>query len=288
MSTAAVQEASRKVLKAALLRRREKALAIPARELALLIMRMFVEQTYAMVGAIVAAEVPSEGERRTEAVLAAALAALRRRDTEDRQNLRDGYRAAVLASLDSSAQRFGIYAGPDDIGAQKWADQRAQFVVEAMNQTTVDRLQKPLTKALREPDSGRNEAAAAVVGAISIKLAERAAGAAATESLYAYGWADVAYGELFADAGIAMLKQWYHTDACPCPICNSNDGQIVPVDGLFSSGHAATPAHPNCRCFVDVYPDPQAKILTGALVLGQVPLLGGFGYSDADYEEESL
>ncbi len=281
-----MREASREVLKAALLRRREKALAIPARELALLIMRMFVEQTYAMVGAIVATEIPGEGERREEAALAAALAALRQRDTEDRQRLRDGYRAAVLASLGSSAGRFGVRAEPEDIGAQTWADARAQFVVEAMNQTTVDRLQKPVAKALREPDSGRNEAAAAVVGAIGLKLSERAGMAAATEALYAYGWADVAYGELFEDAGIGILKQWYHTDGCPCPICNSNDGYVVPVGSLFPSGHAATPAHPNCRCFVDVYPDPKAKLFAGTLVLGQLPLLDAFGYSD--YEEESL
>ncbi len=41
-------------------------------------------------------------------------------------------------------------------------------------------------------------------------------------------------------------KQWVVT--MPCEICEQNADVIVPLDGVFPSGHERPPAHPTCRC----------------------------------------
>lgn len=43
------------------------------------------------------------------------------------------------------------------------------------------------------------------------------------------------------------MKVWIAYD--PCPICAPLDGEIVPLDGVFSIG-GDPPAHPNCRCTI--------------------------------------
>lgn len=47
------------------------------------------------------------------------------------------------------------------------------------------------------------------------------------------------------------FKRWDATlDAKTCRICRAHDGEEVPVDSEFSSGHIPGFVHPNCRCLI--------------------------------------
>lgn len=66
----------------------------------------------------------------------------------------------------------------------------------------------------------------------------------------------------YSDGSMMMYKQnslvkqikWLaENDACT--ICSPNNNEIIAKNGVFTSGHSNTPAHPNCRCEVIPYFD---------------------------------
>lgn len=65
------------------------------------------------------------------------------------------------------------------------------------------------------------------------------------------GMVDIA-DKFSADTGIAVKKVWV-VDDDPCPICQDNADQgPIPDDEDFESGDDSPPAHPNCRCSIDL------------------------------------
>lgn len=52
------------------------------------------------------------------------------------------------------------------------------------------------------------------------------------------------------EAGVFVRKAWWAEPGC-CPVCQANaDAEAIDLDDEFPSGHAASPAHPSCRCVV--------------------------------------
>jgi SPP1 gp7 family putative phage head morphogenesis protein len=47
-----------------------------------------------------------------------------------------------------------------------------------------------------------------------------------------------------------MMKRWDASADRHCELCAALDGEKVPPDSAFSSGHMYPPRHPNCRCLV--------------------------------------
>ena len=58
-----------------------------------------------------------------------------------------------------------------------------------------------------------------------------------------------ALSQSFLDNGNAMevpYKEWIVFD--PCTKCDPNEGDIVPFNDIFSTGHERPPIHPSCNC----------------------------------------
>lgn len=65
------------------------------------------------------------------------------------------------------------------------------------------------------------------------------------------GMVDIA-DKFSADTGIAVKKVWV-VDVDPCEICQGNADQgAIPDDEDFESGDDSPPAHPWCRCSIDL------------------------------------
>ena len=227
MSSTAL-DTSRAVLVASLLRGREQRLAAPTHKLALVLEGIFMQQMYTIAAAVSQVETtPQEGDDALLArLLAAVTAALATRDSIDRQRLRDAYEPSLFVALRTLERRFGVHITLEDIDAARWSDWRSLLAAESVNQTTVERLGKPLSAAVARTRD-RLALTGATVVALGASLGERAAFIASVEALCAYGFADLAGAALFDAAGIAMLKEWHHTDGCPCVPCNLKDRKSV-------------------------------------------------------------
>ena len=51
-------------------------------------------------------------------------------------------------------------------------------------------------------------------------------------------------------SGVVDRMQWLAGGPDTCDICQNLDGETVDLDGAFSSGVTAPPAHPNCTCVI--------------------------------------
>lgn len=72
----------------------------------------------------------------------------------------------------------------------------------------------------------------------------RAETVARTEMAFAQSDASLKSYESMGHEG----KEWSWPGGEPDGICDTNDGQQVPLDKPFRSGHQAPPGHPSCRC----------------------------------------
>lgn len=76
---------------------------------------------------------------------------------------------------------------------------------------------------------------------------KRAATIAHTESVRAYS-----QGRLAVAKEIGADRKRWSTTSRACPICQSLDGKVIAMDKLFNNEYDAPPAHPNCRCLVEI------------------------------------
>lgn len=96
----------------------------------------------------------------------------------------------------------------------------------------------------------------------SIADPSRALTIAITESNRAISYATISR---YQEAGLSEME-WQTSD--PCDECAENDGEVVPIGGVFPSGHTQPPVHPHCRCaLLPVIPDFNAPNYTGGSVL---------------------
>lgn len=113
-----------------------------------------------------------------------------------------------------------------------------------INKTTLAGIKDSIGLSL-ELGEGKTEAASRLISFIDNP--RRAATIAHTETVRAFTAGRLAVG---AQVG-ADRKRWSATIGA-CPICAPLDNEVVALDGKFTSGISAPPAHPNCRCLIQL------------------------------------
>lgn len=78
----------------------------------------------------------------------------------------------------------------------------------------------------------------------------RARTIAQTESIRSF-----AQGRLDVGKEIGITTKEWDTTFDPCPECADLDGEQVDINDTFSNGDDAPPAHPNCRCSIQLITD---------------------------------
>jgi hypothetical protein len=108
------------------------------------------------------------------------------------------------------------------------------------------------TALLGSVDARDNVRLRALVAQTTAKTAHHVERIAATENAKAFNDERVRASSTFQLGTVVVTKLWDSTlDARTCPICESLDGQIVPVAADFTyGGRAVVPGrvHPFCRC----------------------------------------
>ena len=263
------RERSRGALAMVLLWRRQRALAAVEQNIENIARVIFASQAFDVVRAVYAADLSGSEAAVTASLRRAIVAALAFREPADAVALAKGYEDAIYAALGRVDARFGVSITLADVKAAEWIATHSRQTMRGLNETTTTRLTNSLAAQL--PRS-RAPLELATTGALTIATTtdKRAPSIGSTEALFGYGYGDLAAAGLFSRAGVRMLKEWYHTDGCPCPICTDNDGAVVPVSEPFPAGEMGPPAHPNCGCFCDIYPD-FANLAAPLVILGQNP-----------------
>jgi len=99
-------------------------------------------------------------------------------------------------------------------------------------------------------------------------LKARAKTIARTETMGALNGGALEQARQRRDAGLYLnpMKKWKITaDEVTCTVCRPLEGQVRPLEGTFSTGVSAPPAHPNCRCTLSFFEaeaigDQQARL----------------------------
>lgn len=63
-------------------------------------------------------------------------------------------------------------------------------------------------------------------------------------------WEEMLRNGVFSESEVA--KQWDATWEDPCPECDALDGTQTTLFGAFDGGYLRPPAHPNCRCVINL------------------------------------
>lgn len=153
---------------------------------------------------------------------------------------------AIVAGGQMTEQDTGINVGWSDTEppALKFLDKYTLKLAGDLNETTLDRIKAGIGLSI---GNGESQAEATARLADILDNPTRAATIAHTETVRAFTEGRLAVGEQIG----ADRKQWDAT-LNACEICDPMDGDIVDMDESFSSGDDAPPAHPNCRCIVNI------------------------------------
>ena len=132
-------------------------------------------------------------------------------------------------------------------GSLKKILDNAHITIVGINKTGYERIGTALADSF---DEGLSPAAAAKRIYDEVGDTARALTIALTESSRAMNMASM---DTYQEVGLEEVE-WFAAD--PCPECEVNDGQVVPVGTEFFSGDTEPPVHPNCRCaLLPVIPD---------------------------------
>jgi SPP1 gp7 family putative phage head morphogenesis protein len=158
-----------------------------------------------------------------------------------------GYKLAQVKEADEEVTPTADYI--DKIGqtgedAAAYAAETAAKLVTGINDTTrqmiADAVATGIEQRLGVPKTGR-----LIRQTVTDMTRKRAETIASTEMNDAFSEATL---RKLGNLGIAY-KQWI-VSLDPCPECLENEGQVIPMSELFSSGDLRPPVHPNCRCAV--------------------------------------
>jgi hypothetical protein len=114
----------------------------------------------------------------------------------------------------------------------------------ALTDSTIERVKNSLATSFGLGE-GQQDAVARLMDIIDDP--RRAATIAHTEAVRAF-----AGGRLGVAAQIGADRKRWDATAGACDICAPMDGETVGLDESFTSGDDAPPAHPNCRCLVNI------------------------------------
>ncbi len=170
--------------------------------------------------------------------------------------------------LDAACKRLDVSFTLRDLAAERFAAERAAWLVKNVDETTRERIRGIVTRGLETGASTERMSRDVIKyckgdfaeARPQIHIRNRAHLIAVTETAYAYENAHLQLGQAMSQAGLPMVKEWgVSFDERTCPICTGNGGDaLIPLDNQFSSGHDSPPAHPACRCFMNVLLDPNA------------------------------
>lgn len=164
---------------------------------------------------------------------------------------------------------YGLEFSLQDIGAMKFAADRAAYLVDEVDRATKAEIKAIIERGLSDGWSYDRTAKAIIarfpsyaVGRPQAHIASRAHLISVTENAFAYEQSHLAMARDLVAAGIPMVKAWETSvDERDCDDCQSNagDGPIA-IDASFETGDEAPPAHPACRCWMETYIDPNADV----------------------------
>jgi len=158
----------------------------------------------------------------------------------------EGMGVGVVAGQKISGRNLGL--SKTDAAVQEAARKQAASLVTGINQTTKDRINQSIRTSLELGETDQ-EAASRIDDIVNDPA--RALTIARTESVNSYNSGLLTFG----DQSGASQKQWY--DAGADDICAENTAQgPIDISDSFESGDDSPPAHPNCRCGMQlIYPD---------------------------------
>jgi len=133
------------------------------------------------------------------------------------------------------------YEGDPMPSAIKYAQKHTANLIKNMDDTTRQDVRDTISNAIRDK-RGIDGLARDLRTKFSDMSKSRSRTIARTETCDAL---EQAFMDRANDMGING-KEWVVT--LPCEMCAQNAGIILPLDGVFPSGHDRPPAHPNCRC----------------------------------------
>lgn len=137
--------------------------------------------------------------------------------------------------------------------------ERQGITLKDMSNTTLRDIGNAIGEAIA---LGLSPTQAAILINRSIADPSRALTIAITESNRAISAATIAR---YQEAGLEQME-WMTSD--PCDICADNDGEVVPLGGVFPSGDTQPPVHPHCRCVLLPVPiDYDSASYTGGSVI---------------------
>lgn len=158
----------------------------------------------------------------------------------------EGMGIGVTAAQNITGRNLGL--SKTDAAVQEAARKQAASLVKGINQTTKDRINQSIRTSL---ELGESDLDAAERISNILNDPNRALTIARTESVNSYNQGLLTFG----DKSGAVAKQWYDVGADD--ICAENSAQgAIDIGDDFESGDNAPPAHPNCRCGMQlIYPD---------------------------------
>lgn len=148
---------------------------------------------------------------------------------------------------------------PTAARAAKWAVNYAYSLIRDVNQTTIEAIRSAITAFTQTPGMTIGD----MVDMIPLSP-DRALRIAVTETTRAYAegqrMAGVEMRDQFPD--VQVYKEWFtNNDDLVCEICAPLDGMVVKFEEYFTTeddksiGLDGPAAHPNCRCWMNVYTD---------------------------------
>lgn len=136
----------------------------------------------------------------------------------------------------------------NDSAVQKFLSKYTLDLAGQINGTTKDRIVEQIKTSLKLGEN-RDQLSARIEEIVLDS--KRAVKIAQTESIRAYAEGTLATGQRIG----AKQKKWL-TTVDPCPICQSFDGMVIDIDEQFGGTYNCPPAHPHCRCLLQLVVDP--------------------------------
>lgn len=138
----------------------------------------------------------------------------------------------------------------DVVNTSKYADDAATMAAE-LDKTTHDRLTEVIATVFKY--GGDFEALRQAIDIVFTDAIDlRAEMVAVTEISNAWNSGAVDAAQAAIDGGSDIEKAWV-TEDDPCPECEENEGEgFIDFDEDFASGDDQPPAHPNCKCSLEL------------------------------------
>lgn len=151
------------------------------------------------------------------------------------------------ALMSQQELKFDIDFNPADAPAQKYLDKHLPPLAKDITDTTKDRIRNSIKQSIAAGED-RDALTKRLEGIVDSPARRRAI--AQTESVRAFS-----NGRLIAGKKMGATGKRWRAQVQRCPICDGLNGQEVAIDALFDGVFDAPPAHPNCRCGLQLMVD---------------------------------